>query len=458
MIKIVRGNDFKLSIPVEQKTGVDSDGKPILQPYDLSKVSNLKVVLKSQYSSHTLSFEVDGNVITCRVSGNLPNGVYNIEITGIDENSMNIRSYELSQFKIVDSNQEADLYPSELDVTTVQLSSLAFINSGNGSGISDYLELTNKPKLNGVELCKNRFTTNRLRVNRIGDKLPLIHPKGYVFAGKPKYRQIRKSYASGCSYYVDASGKIAKAYRNDICPIKFSAYVYIGLIDYGEYCFYNKDMEVTEDIDKICYVKGEVNIYEYIPESEQIEGVYVSDTACHEEGHTPSKWKRVALLTDFEYCYCKNKNSKCNTRQREKIKCVSGLGTFFNSDKHTTLINDQYNNNIACLIADYLSSKKLDAPFRYLDCVNLLKNLASLSYMSIRFRIRKRRVYYGIMGFYKLRWAGRDVRRCLLPKSYAKRHVFIIQAVIDYKYEILLYFHKTIKNGIETYRIRWKKC
>ena len=37
MIKIVRGNDSKLSIPVEQNTGVDSDGKPILQPYDLSK-------------------------------------------------------------------------------------------------------------------------------------------------------------------------------------------------------------------------------------------------------------------------------------------------------------------------------------------------------------------------------------------------------------------------------------
>jgi hypothetical protein len=217
-------------------------------------------------------------------------------------------------------------------------------------------------------------------------------------------------------------------------------------------------MEVTEYIDEACYVKGEVNIYEYIPKSEQIEGVYVSDTACHEEGHTPSKWKRVASLTDFEYCYCKNKNSKCNTRQREKIKCVSGLGTFFNSDKHTTLINDQYNNNITRLIADHLSSKKLDAPFRYLDCVKLLRDLASLQYMSIRFRIRKRRVYYGIMGFYKLRWAGRDVRRCPLPKSYAKRRVFIIQAVIDYKYKILLYFHKTIKNGIETYRIRWKKC
>lgn len=131
MIKIVRGNDFKLSIPVEQKTGVDSDGKPILQPYDLSKVSHLKVILKSQYSSHTLSFEVDSNVITCRVSGNLPNGVYNIEITGIDENSMNIRSYELSQFKIVESNQEADIYPTaEFELTSVWLNSMVFINYG----------------------------------------------------------------------------------------------------------------------------------------------------------------------------------------------------------------------------------------------------------------------------------------------------------------------------------------
>ena len=131
MIKIVRGNDSKLSIPVEQNTGVDSDGKPILQPYDLSKVSNLKVVLKSQYSNHTLSFEVDSNVITFIVSGKLPNGVYNIEITGVDENGMSIRSYELSQFKIVESNQEADLYPTtEFEITSAWLNSQIFINYG----------------------------------------------------------------------------------------------------------------------------------------------------------------------------------------------------------------------------------------------------------------------------------------------------------------------------------------
>lgn len=149
MIKIVRGNDFKLSIPVEQKTGVDSDGKPILQPYDLSNVSNLKVVLKSQYSSHTLSFEVDSNVITCRVSGNLPNGVYNIEITGVDENSMNIRSYELSQFKIVESNQEADIYPTaEFEITSVWLNSMVFINFGGDSGPVDLSNYYTKEEVN----------------------------------------------------------------------------------------------------------------------------------------------------------------------------------------------------------------------------------------------------------------------------------------------------------------------
>lgn len=149
MIKIVRGNDFKLSIPVEQKTGVDSDGKPILQPYDLSKVSNLKVVLKSQYSSHTLSFEVDSNVITCCVSGNLPNGVYNIEITGVDENGMSIRSYELSQFKIVESNQEADLYPTtEFEITSVWLNSMVFINFGGDSGPVDLSNYYTKEEVN----------------------------------------------------------------------------------------------------------------------------------------------------------------------------------------------------------------------------------------------------------------------------------------------------------------------
>jgi hypothetical protein len=227
MIKIVRGNDFNIKLLVDEVTGKNEQGEFVTVPFDLSGASFVNVVVKSRLRSLNFPFEIDKNTVTVHINGReIPCGDYAVEITGYV--NRNFRSFKHFQFGIVESDEEANVFPSssKSEITTVTLDTHIIIGFGsNGSGISDYLKLTNKPKLNGVELCKNRFTTNRLRVNRIGDKLPLIHPKGYVFAGKPEYRQIRKSYASGYSYYVDALGKIAKAYQNDICPIKISTYL-----------------------------------------------------------------------------------------------------------------------------------------------------------------------------------------------------------------------------------------
>lgn len=153
MIKIVRGNDFTLKIPVEVQTGVDPSGNPIISDFDFTG-ANVSVNIINRYSRIPFVHTVERNVITVPVSA-IGNGTYDVEILVSKEGNM--RSMKRAQFKIVESNEESDLSsPVEFDVEIHQLDAHVLVGNSSGSGTTDYNQLGNRPKINNVTLAGNK--------------------------------------------------------------------------------------------------------------------------------------------------------------------------------------------------------------------------------------------------------------------------------------------------------------
>lgn len=111
MKKIVKGNDFTLKIPVMKKT---SEGKV---PYPLPSCTKLQVRLCNGFTRKVLPFEIDpeqDHVILAQVSGDLPLGIYTIEVNG-EAFGKNWHSEEYPQLELVRYNADADTEFGETD-------------------------------------------------------------------------------------------------------------------------------------------------------------------------------------------------------------------------------------------------------------------------------------------------------------------------------------------------------
>lgn len=107
-LKIVRGNDFYLRIPVYRASPeLSGSGVYTAQNMALDECSNLSVsLLCGCGKTVSLSFslcEGESGVIVTRVPGNLQCGWYGIEICGV-LCGHRFRSYERKVFKIVENN------------------------------------------------------------------------------------------------------------------------------------------------------------------------------------------------------------------------------------------------------------------------------------------------------------------------------------------------------------------
>ena len=135
MIKIVRGNDFNIKLLVDEVTGKNEQGEFVTVPFDLSGASFVNVVVKSRLHSLNFPFEIDKNTVTVHINGReIPCGDYAVEITGYV--NRNFRSFKHFQFSIVESDEEANIYPSPSgsEVTTVTLATHIIIGFGSNEG------------------------------------------------------------------------------------------------------------------------------------------------------------------------------------------------------------------------------------------------------------------------------------------------------------------------------------
>lgn len=120
--RIVKGNTFKITIPMQQITGYDSANNPILTDVDLTGYeADTSVTLHSMYGKTVKDFTISGIHVSFTVDGDLNNGQYDIEVKTV-KNGQKLRMDLKNALRIVNYNEDADL-PSgvEFGVNTYTL-------------------------------------------------------------------------------------------------------------------------------------------------------------------------------------------------------------------------------------------------------------------------------------------------------------------------------------------------
>ncbi len=107
--RVVKGNTFKITIPMQQITGYGSSGNPILTDVDLTGCeADTSVTLHSMYGKTVKDFTISGINISFAVDGDLNNGQYDIEVKTV-KNGQKLRMDLKNALKIVNYNEDADL-------------------------------------------------------------------------------------------------------------------------------------------------------------------------------------------------------------------------------------------------------------------------------------------------------------------------------------------------------------
>lgn len=103
MKRIVRGNDFYLSIPVQKVVGGERSD------FDLTGSEGIQVSLIGEFRRYVLVHTVSGtSTIVARVEGDqIPCGKYGIEVTG-SVGGNDWRSYDCGKIEIVECNCRVD--------------------------------------------------------------------------------------------------------------------------------------------------------------------------------------------------------------------------------------------------------------------------------------------------------------------------------------------------------------
>lgn len=103
MKRIVRGNDFYLSIPVQKVVGGERSD------FDLTGSEGIQVSLIGEFRRYVLVHTVSGtSTIVARVEGDqIPCGKYAVEVKGV-QGGNDWRTAEVQQLQIVEYNHDAD--------------------------------------------------------------------------------------------------------------------------------------------------------------------------------------------------------------------------------------------------------------------------------------------------------------------------------------------------------------
>lgn len=120
MIRIVRGNRFRLLIPLELTT--TEGGVSKTEKY--TPTEQCRVCVRKASASYDVSHSVqDTNVLVVDIAADLlGNGTYAVEVT--DEG---VRSMRLAQFAIVETTEEADIkQPTDFELQTAVLDAQVF--------------------------------------------------------------------------------------------------------------------------------------------------------------------------------------------------------------------------------------------------------------------------------------------------------------------------------------------
>jgi hypothetical protein len=139
--RVVKGNTFKITIPMQQITGYDSANNPILTDVDLTGCeADTFVTLHSMYGKTVKDFTISGINISFTVDGDLNNGQYDIEVKTV-KNGQKLRMDLKNALRIVNYNEDADL-PSGtefgVDTYTLQPQIVFAVGKDGDNGKSAY--------------------------------------------------------------------------------------------------------------------------------------------------------------------------------------------------------------------------------------------------------------------------------------------------------------------------------
>lgn len=133
MIKIVRGNKFRLLIPLEITTTEGGESKT--EAYTPTEA--LRVSVKRGGTAYDIPYTVQGNVVVVDVAADmLGNGVYAVEITDTD-----VRAMRREQFCVVETTDDADIsQPTDFEVQTAQLEAQTFVGGMTESEVKRIID------------------------------------------------------------------------------------------------------------------------------------------------------------------------------------------------------------------------------------------------------------------------------------------------------------------------------
>lgn len=134
MLKIVRGNRARLTIPLQLLTW--ENGKETVSDY----TPTAEAAVRARNYANNIALEIvgrEGNTLTVEVTPAMPNGEYAVEITDGDRRAM-----RRGQFRVVETTDEAGIAETvEFEYLTAQLAAQVFFaGASSGGGALHYVE------------------------------------------------------------------------------------------------------------------------------------------------------------------------------------------------------------------------------------------------------------------------------------------------------------------------------
>ena len=141
IISIVRGNDFRLRIPIKRHV-LQANGQVTVEDFAPAEAEVLKVFLE-HCDMHAVELpwtEDPDNAsgIVCDVDGLIPLGTYHLVVAG-KKGGAKFRSKERRQLRIVDNNERANIWPGEYDgFEAYSLDTMVVLDPRGRDGLSAY--------------------------------------------------------------------------------------------------------------------------------------------------------------------------------------------------------------------------------------------------------------------------------------------------------------------------------
>lgn len=149
---VARGNDFKLTARVS----LYDEGTGKFFPLDLTSAEGVAMAVIGSFSrTEGAGVSVGGSRVTASFPWSLPCGAYGVEITFRDAAGRG-RVFERAVFEVVDSVSDVAAASSEGDRQVAVDISVRTVYIGKGTETADYPSLSDKPKINGVELVGDK--------------------------------------------------------------------------------------------------------------------------------------------------------------------------------------------------------------------------------------------------------------------------------------------------------------